>query len=92
MAKYTLNQIKEKFCGLENEPELTLYLNNKEYMIIFYKNKCSFQRCGGYNDRSGEYYYNSIDELYVTETVDAILLKRDWVNITGFHCEGYEDL
>jgi hypothetical protein len=92
LAKYTFHEIKEKFCRLDNEPELRLFLNDKEYMIIFYKNKCSFQRCGGYNDCSGEYYYNSIDELYVTETVDAILLKRDWDNITDFFCEGYEDL
>lgn len=28
-------------------------------------------------DGSGELFYKSLDELYETETVDGILLKRD---------------
>ena len=92
MPKYSFDEIKEKFYGqfIECEPELSLYLYDKEYIIIFYGNRCSFQRCG-YKDGSGEIFYTSFDELYNTETVDGILLKRDWNDITNFECDDFDE-
>jgi len=58
-------------------------------MIIGFKNKYSFQRCGIY-DGSDEVFYSTIDELYNSITIDNILLKRDWSDITGFECIDYE--
>ena len=91
LSKYSFEEIKEKFREqfiVDFEPELTLFMYDKKYMIIFYPNKCSFLRCG-YNDGSGEVYYNSLDELYNAETVDGILLKRDWNDIENFECWEY---
>ena len=91
LKKYSFEKIKEKFSGqfiVDFEPELTLFMYGKEYMIIFFPDGCSFQRCG-YKDGSGEVFYKSLDELYYTETVDGILLKRDWGNIDGFECWEY---
>jgi len=88
MSKYSFDEIKEKFSGqfvIDFEPELTLHINSKEYMIIFYDNRCSFQRCG-YPDGSGEVYFDTLDDLYNAETIDGILLKRDWDDITDFEC------
>lgn len=75
------------------EPEIQINFSDKtnDYMIIAFEDKCSFQRCassgwkrGGY-DGSGEVFYRSLDELYETETVDGILLKRDWDKITSIY-------
>ena len=94
MSKYSFYKIKEKFSGefaANWEPELTLYMYGKEYMIIFFgDNRCTFQRCGSKGVGSGEVWYDSFDELYNTETVDGILLKRDWNDITEFDCFEYK--
>ncbi|MCL2198831.1 MAG: hypothetical protein FWB80_07900 [Defluviitaleaceae bacterium] len=92
MLKYSFKAIKKKLnpmIAIGLEPELTLSMYGKEYMIIGYDGKCSFQRCG-INDGSGEVYYNTLDELYNSITVDNILLKRDWGDIIGFDCDDYE--
>ncbi|MDE6030892.1 MAG: hypothetical protein K2G32_04655 [Oscillospiraceae bacterium] len=68
-----------------NEPEVWLIINGAEYMIIGFDGKCSFQRCGARGTGSGEFYYKSLDELYETETVDGIVLKRDWNKITEIY-------
>ena len=67
------------------EPEYPFLLNDKKYMIIGFKNFVTFQRFGDKEeDRSGEKYFKDIDELYNTETIDGIVLKRDWNNIESF--------
>lgn len=77
--------------SIENgfEAELTLYINDKAYMIIIYDNYCSFQRCG-WNDGSGEYIFNSLDELYKATQVDNIILERDWDKIQEFESFDFE--
>lgn len=91
----TFEQLKEfaennVACG--GEPEIWLNFSDSinDYMIIAFEDKCSFQRCAtpgwdkyGEYDGSGEFFYNTLDELYETETVDGILLKRDWDKITN---------
>ncbi len=75
------------------EPEIVLYFSDrpdKEYMIIVYGDECTFQRCG-VKDGSGEVWYKSLDELYESETVDGILLKRDWNKITEIRNDAYVD-
>ena len=86
MVTYDFEVIKTLLQkSIENgcEAELILYINSTEYMIIIYDDHCSFQRCG-YEDGSGEYDFSSLDELYVTEQVDGIILKRDWGKIEYF--------
>lgn len=72
------------------EPEIWIKFSDKKnnYMIIAFEGKCSFQRCAledwskyGEYDGSGEIFYKTFDELYETETVDGIVLKRDWSGI-----------
>ena len=77
--------------SIENgyEAELTLYLNNREYMIIIYDDHCSFQRCG-YLDGSGEYRFPSLDALYEAEQIDDIILARDWDKIEWFDCMDFD--
>jgi len=58
-------------------------------MIIGYCGHYSFQRCG-YEDGSGEIIFATFDELYYTETVDGILLARDWADIEDFECFDFE--
>jgi len=85
----TIKDLLQK--SIENgwEAELTLYMNHMEYMIIIYDDHCSFQRCG-YKNGSGEYDFSSLDELYVAEQVDGIILKRDWEKIEYFDCVDFE--
>lgn len=68
------------------EPEISIEFSDKEsqYMIIVYEDRVTFQRCGA-NDGSGEIPFHTLDELYETETVDGILLKRDWNKITDIY-------
>ena len=39
---------------------------------------------------SGEYNFASLDELYVAEQVDGIILERDWEKIEYFDCVDFE--
>ena len=93
----TFERFKEIVKGITdnpsgNEPEILLQFSDRtaEYMIIVYREKCTFQRCG-FKDGSGEVWYRSLDELYETETVDGILLRRDWNKITEIWCDSYVD-
>lgn len=78
-----LKKLAENNVSQGGEPEISLNFSDKrsEYMIIAFEGRCSFQRCGAH-DGSGELFYDTLDELYETETVDGILLKRDWNKIT----------
>lgn len=80
--EFTSEQFKELFDKLEGEPEFRIYFSNHsdEYMIIKYDTKVSFQRCGVSNG-SGEIYFDSLDSLFATNTID-ICLERDWGSIT----------
>lgn len=83
MAEFSFETIKKfllKSIANGIEAELSLYLNGKEYMIIIYGDRCSFQRCG-INDRSGEHYFKSLDELYRAQQIDGIVPERDWDKI-----------
>ena len=91
MAKYSFNEIEKMLSEMivaDLEPELSLFLHDKEYMIIGYKDRYSFQRCGTYNG-SGELFYSTLEELFNSITIDNILLKRDWDNIVDFECTDY---
>lgn len=92
MPRFTFDEIKEilnKMIADDIEPELSLFMYSKEYMIIGFKDRCSFQRCG-FNDGSGEFFYDTLDDLYNATTIDDIILKRDWSDITEFRCGDYE--
>lgn len=92
MTTYTFTEIKKilnEMIAVGIEPELSIFLNDKQYMIIGYKNRYSFQRCG-IHDGSGELFYDTLDELYNSTTVDGISLQRNWNNITNFECADYE--
>jgi len=94
MAKHSYHEIKARLQetvanGLE--PELTLHMNGKVYMIIGYDDHVSFQRCRTPNEAGGgEVRYNTLDALYNAETVDSILLMRDWEAIEDFECFDFE--
>ncbi|MCL2571931.1 MAG: hypothetical protein FWE11_05965 [Defluviitaleaceae bacterium] len=86
---YEIREIMEKMLAAHIEPELRLFLNDKEYMIIGFENEYSFQRCGT-DFSSGEYFFRTLEDLYRSETIDGIVLQRDWPKITGFECTDYE--
>jgi len=60
----TIKNLLQKSIKNGWEAELTLYINNRKYMIIIYDDYCSFQRCGHKNG-SGGYRFASLDELNV---------------------------
>lgn len=60
--------------------------NPNEYMIIIYDNLCSFQRCGAPEKASGEYHFESLDELYKAQQIDGIVLERDREKIRALEC------
>lgn len=69
----------------ENESEVPFLLNGKKYMIIRFKEMVSFQRFGdNETDQSGEVFFKDLDELFHTETIDGVLLERDWNKIERF--------
>lgn len=91
-----LKKLAENIVSQGGEPEIWLNFSDRknDYMIIAFEGKCSFQHCAtqGWSkyDGSGEFFYNSLDELYEAETVDGILLKRDWDKITDIWCDDFE--
>ena len=97
-AEFTFEEIKtlllKSIDEYDCEAELRLFFenNSNEYMIIIYKDRCSFQRCGNIKKSSGEYYYKTLEELYTATQVDDIILKKDWDKIIAFDCEDFEIL
>ena len=95
MAKYTFEEIKTLLLKSINEEhieaERSLVFKDKsdEYMITIYDDMCSLQRCGNI-ERQTVAYYKTLDELYVAEQVDTIILARDWDNIIEFDCADFE--
>lgn len=96
-----LKKLAEDNVSQGGEPEIWLSFSDKknDYMIIAFEGRCSFQRCAtqgrskyGEYDGSGELFYDTLDELYETETVDGILLKRDWGKITDIWSYDIEEL
>lgn len=88
MEKYSFEEMRKRLNELVlrgSEPEVSFHLRGKKYMIILYKDYCTFQRCG-IKDSSGEVNYDSLEELYDAETIDDIQLKRDWLDIEDFYC------
>ena len=85
--RWTYEEFKEWFeKNKENEPEIPFLLNGQKYMIRGIKNKVSFQRFGEtLEEQSGEVYFKDLDTLYYTETIDGVLLKRDWDKILNFN-------
>lgn len=79
----TFEQFKIIYEAIEGEPEFSIYFGNRdeEYMIIKYAERVSFQRCGVYNG-SGEIFFDTLDSLFISNTIDEICLKEDWKNIT----------
>ena len=97
-AEFTFEEIKtlllKSIDEYDCEAELRIFFENNpnEYMIIIYKDRCSFQRCGNIKKSSGEYYYKTLEELYTATQVDDIILKKDWDKIIAFDCEDFEIL
>lgn len=91
-----MKALTEKLVLHGGEPEIWINFSDKtnDYMIIAFEDKCSFQRCAtqGFTvfDGSGEFFYKDLDELYETETVDGILLKRDWNKITDIWSDVFD--
>lgn len=82
----TYQKFKEIFDNIDPniEPEIELYFNNRDntYMIIKYRDFITFQRCGRKEDTSDEIKFSTLDELYKTKTIDDIVLKDEWDNIS----------
>ena len=90
--KYSFEQIKkylqellEKHC----EPELSIWIDNTEYMITLYKEGCTFQKCNGQAEALD---FETLDELYVSTVYDGIVLEKDWDKITKFECYDFDYL
>lgn len=90
--KYTFEQIKRYLQELSErccEPELSIWINNTEYMIVLYKDGCTFQKCNG---RAEVLSFKTLDELYASTVYDGIVLKDDWKKITKFECYDFDYL
>ena len=102
MAKISYEKFVEIFNLISYEPEFEFYFDHTKetYMLIRYKDKVSFQRCG-YSDEmikeyglpgasrgSGEIFYNSFEELYAIKAVDDICLRDEWGRISDIIVNG----
>lgn len=98
MTNYTFEDIKGLLLksirehGFESELRLRFHDNPNEYMIIIYNNHCSFQRCGTPEKASGEYNFESLDELYKAQQIDDIVLERDWEKVRDLECIDFDIL
>lgn len=96
MIQYTIEDIKRMLlrCISEYSCEAELLIkfaeNENEYMIIIYDDHCSFQRCGVKGKGSGEYNYKTLEQLFLSQQVDNIMLERDWNNIEYIDCMDFD--
>lgn len=82
----TIKSLLEKSVQRGEEPELGMYIDGTEYMIIAYDGCCTFLRCGVKGVGSGEIKYDTLDELYeADQPIDNICLKRDWSKIEDMY-------
>ncbi len=84
----SFEEFKKEFENAIGEPEYCVLFDftEEEYMIIKYQSYVSFQRCsGGIKGMSGEIKYADIDELYESDLIDGINLKRDWNKIKDLY-------
>lgn len=89
----TFEEFKALYDDISREEEYEFFFSDtdKTYMIIKYDDHVSFQRCGA-SDGSGEYNYDSIMELYQTESIDGIYLEKDWGKITAIVADAMFDI
>lgn len=98
MTNYTFEDIKGLLLksirehGFESELRLYFHDHPNEYMIIIYDDHCSFQRCGRPEEASGEYNYESLEELYKAQQIDDIVLERDWEKVRDLECIDFDIL
>lgn len=95
MLKYSFETIEQMLlkCVLEGgEPELSFRLRGKEYMIIAYAHRCSFQRCADESgaNASGERYFATLRELYAAPQIDGCSLEELWGETDEFYCPNFE--
>ena len=69
----------EKYC----EPELSLWMEGQEYMIVLYRDFCSFQKIGVDNEVMK---FASLQDLSSAKVHDGIVLKKDWDRVTKIEC------
>ena len=89
--KGLLSKSIHEYC-FESELRLCFHDNPNEYMIIIYDDHCSFQRCGAPEEISGEYNFESLDELYKALQIDGIVLERDWEKVRDLECIDFDIL
>ena len=84
-------EFKRLYHAGEREPEFYIIFKNRhcDYMIIKYEDGPTFQRCGDLESRGGEIKYNTLDELFYSDTIDGINLYRDWNEIDYIYPAGY---
>ena len=95
MASISYEKFREIFDSLPAASEFEFYFDHTKetYMLIKYKDRVSFARCGYGDDmianglpvdyRGSEvFYYRDLEELYTAKSVDGICLKGKWNNIT----------
>ena len=87
MTNYTFEEIKGLLLKSIQEHDF-----ESELRLCFHDNHCSFQRCGNPKEASGEYNYESLDELYKAQQVDGIVLERDWGKIKELQCTDFDIL
>lgn len=98
MTNYTFEDIKGLLLksireyGFESELRLYFHDHPNEYMIIIYDDHCSFQRCGAPEEASGEYNFESLDEMYKAQQIDNIVLERDWEKVRDLECIDFDIL
>ena len=88
----TIEQMLLKCVSEGGEPELSFRLCGKEYMIIAYAHRCSFQRCADETgaNASGERYFATLRELYVAPQIDGRSLEELWGEADEFYCPNFE--
>lgn len=89
---FDFEEFKRLYDAADGEPEFEIIFEDKksDFMIIKYSDGPSFQR-QGFENGSGETYYNSLDELYEADLIDGINLKRDWYKIREIYPTGNND-
>lgn len=92
----SFDEFKTLFMKMPNSSEYEIYFDDasETYAIIKYADSVSFQRCGysiemikEYNldtdyIGSGEFQFDSLDELVNAELIDELVLLRDWGKIS----------
>ena len=79
MDFYEVKQVLQWQLATYGSSKLLLWIEDEEYIISYYEDHCTFNKFGA--DKKDVFEFSSIDELYISQSIDGIVLNAEWSHV-----------